>query len=94
MKELGYGRGYAYNPNYSCVLRVYQRQAPYLPLIDRHPVHNDYLPIQFRGQKFLKEAGDMSGKMWDEDALTMWEYEENGCKQWEGRLRAPNIGAQ
>jgi len=47
-------------------------------LYRRHPVHNDYLPIQFRGQSFLKEAGDMAEKLWDEDALLRWESEENG----------------
>lgn len=68
MKELGYARGYAYNPEYV------------------HPVHNDYLPIQFRGEVFLKKADDQSGKLWDEDALVRWENEENGGKDWEGRL--------
>jgi len=68
MKELGYARGYAYNPNYV------------------HPVHNDYLPIQFKGRTFMKEADDVSGKLWDEEALVRWENEENGGKSWEGRL--------
>ncbi|KIM75450.1 hypothetical protein PILCRDRAFT_35723, partial [Piloderma croceum F 1598] len=67
MKELGYARGYAYNPDYA------------------HPVHNDYLPVQFRGDFFLKEVGDLSGKLWDEDALVRWENEENGGRDWEGR---------
>lgn len=57
-----------------------------LQLIDRHPVHNDYLPIQFREETFLKDAGDTSDKVWNEDALVVWESEENGGKEWEGRL--------
>lgn len=48
-------------------------------------MHNDYLPIQFRGESFLKEAGDRSGKIWDNDALVRWENEENGGRDWEGR---------
>lgn len=48
-------------------------------------MHNDYLPVQFRGDIFLKEAGDRSGKLWDEDALVRWENEDNGGRDWEGR---------
>ncbi|RDB16668.1 ATPase WRNIP1 C26H5.02c [Hypsizygus marmoreus] len=51
-----------------------------------HPVHNTYLPVQFEGEKFLREEGDMSGKLWDEEALSRWEYEANGGKEWEGRV--------
>ncbi|EGN99902.1 hypothetical protein SERLA73DRAFT_180189 [Serpula lacrymans var. lacrymans S7.3] len=50
-----------------------------------HPVHNEYLPIQFRGEQFLKEAGDLTDRRWDEDALVVWENEENGGKEWDGR---------
>lgn len=50
-----------------------------------HPVYNEYLPIQFRGDNFLRGKGDMTGKVWDEDALTKWENEANGGKEWEGR---------
>lgn len=49
----------------------------------RHPVHNDCLPPELRGQKFLRAPGDMEGKMWDEEALKRWES-ENG-RRWEGR---------
>lgn len=51
----------------------------------RHPVHNDYLPIAFRGEKFLKEVGDLSDKDWNEQELLRWEQEENGGRLWEGR---------
>ncbi|KAI0745327.1 hypothetical protein C8Q76DRAFT_852066 [Earliella scabrosa] len=67
MKQLGYARGYRYNPEYA------------------HPVTNDYLPIQFRGETFLRKEGDMADKVWDEDALRQWEFEENGGKPWAGR---------
>ncbi|KAI0758314.1 hypothetical protein BC629DRAFT_1584489 [Irpex lacteus] len=50
-----------------------------------HPVSNDYLPPQLKGSVFLKPAGDMSDKTWDEDALRKWEKEENDGKPWEGR---------
>ncbi|GLB37159.1 putative mgsA AAA+ ATPase C terminal [Lyophyllum shimeji] len=50
-----------------------------------HPVHNTYLPIQFQGEKFLREEGDMSDKLWDEHALSLWEREENAGKEWNGR---------
>lgn len=51
----------------------------------RHPVHNTYLPIQFEGQRFLKDENDTSGKVWDEEALIRWETEVNSGRQWEGR---------
>ncbi|KAJ6586811.1 hypothetical protein DFH09DRAFT_1141593 [Mycena vulgaris] len=54
-----------------------------------HPVHNTYLPAQFEGANFLDKAGDTSGKIWDEEALTSWETNANGGKPWEGRARAP-----
>jgi len=53
--------------------------------LSSHPVHNDYLPIQFRGDVFLREPGDLKGKVWDEDALRLWEHEMNGGKDWDGR---------
>ncbi|CDO69198.1 hypothetical protein BN946_scf185042.g100 [Trametes cinnabarina] len=67
MKDLGYARGYKYNPEYA------------------HPVTNDYLPIQFRGDEFLRKEGDKRDKVWDEDALRQWEFEENGGRPWSGR---------
>ncbi|KAG2145962.1 P-loop containing nucleoside triphosphate hydrolase protein [Suillus bovinus] len=54
----------------------------------RHPVCNDYLPIAFRGDSFLKEVGDLSDKVWDERELLRWEQEENGGRLWEGRSSA------
>lgn len=54
----------------------------------RHPVHNEYLPIAFRGDEFLKEVGDLSDKDWNEKELLRWEQEENGGRLWEGRSSA------
>jgi len=67
MKELEYGHGYCYNPDYI------------------HPVTNDYLPIQLRRNIFLRPVGDMTGKVWDEEALQRWELEENESRPWQGR---------
>ncbi|KAF7376055.1 hypothetical protein MSAN_00020300 [Mycena sanguinolenta] len=50
-----------------------------------HPVLNAYIPPQLQDAKFLKKAGDVSDKMWDEDALTTWEHNVNGGMPWEGR---------
>jgi putative ATPase len=91
MEDLGYGMGYCYNPNFVYVglfsLRdPIRRETCVRPY--RHPVHNDYLPIQFRGDHFLRVAGDLTGKVWDEDALRRWENEVNGGKEWEGRQRS------
>jgi putative ATPase len=52
----------------------------------RHPVHNTYLPLQFEGEVFLRDRGDTSGKIWDEDALRQWEHEMNGGKEWDKRI--------
>lgn len=51
----------------------------------RHPVHNDYLPPQFKDDVYLREPGDMTDTIWDEDALKRWEREVNGGKEWENR---------
>jgi putative ATPase len=51
-------------------------------------VHNDYLPVAFRGDKYLKEVGDLSDKDWNEQELLRWEQEENGGRSWEGRSSA------
>ncbi|KIO32309.1 hypothetical protein M407DRAFT_112573 [Tulasnella calospora MUT 4182] len=69
MKELGYGRGYLYNPTYA------------------HPVHNDFLPLQYKQEGFLRADGDLEGKVWDEDLLRQWEYMDNSGKDWEGRSK-------
>ena len=51
----------------------------------RHPVHNEYLPKFLQHEKFLKDEGDASDKLWDEDALLHWEKECNGGHHWSGR---------
>lgn len=57
-------------------------------------MHNDYLPITFRGDIFLKEAGDTSDKIWDEKELLRWEQEDNGGRIWEGRLDLQNANIE
>lgn len=51
-----------------------------------HPVHNDYLPSPVKRENILKEAGDMSDKLWDETALQQWEMQCNGGNPWSGRI--------
>ena len=53
--------------------------------VRRHPVTNDYLPIEVRDEVFLRAEGDKTGKVWDEAALAEWEVHENGGKPWAGR---------
>ena len=86
MQRLGYGDGYDYQPDY--------RWASPDSLIDqfssrfilrRHPVTNDYVPNEIKDMVFLKSEGDVSDKMWDEDALTRWEVKKNNGVPWEGR---------
>ncbi|KAK0485676.1 P-loop containing nucleoside triphosphate hydrolase protein [Armillaria novae-zelandiae] len=55
-----------------------------------HPVHNNYMPIQFEGEEFLKKVDDKSGKIWDEAALREWELLENHGHDWEGRSQNLN----
>lgn len=64
---------------------VILRLTKYDTYIDSHPVTNDYLPEQFKGEVFLRQEGDLTDKTWDEAALHKWEMEENGGVEWEGR---------
>ncbi|THH03202.1 hypothetical protein EW145_g6445 [Phellinidium pouzarii] len=59
-----------------------------------HPVHNQYLPTDLKGEVFLLKEGDLSDKTWDEDALKVWEKERHGGQQWEGRLPKPAESVQ
>lgn len=52
----------------------------------RHPVTNEYLPSCLQGEIILRKEGDVSDKLWDEDALRRWEEVENGGQEWAGRL--------
>jgi len=54
-----------------------------------HPVTNDYLPIQFRSEVFLRRPGELGDKIWDEEALSLWEMEENQGRLWSGRKMVP-----
>ena len=84
MKGLGYGGGYAYNPDYMCVL------PPPLLLCradagGRHPVTNEYLPPSLQNEVFLRPEGDTTDKIWDEEMLKRWEERKNGGQPWPGR---------
>ena len=46
---------------------------------------NEYLPPELAGERFLYPTGDLTGKLWDEDALNNWEEKENDGKRWTGR---------
>ena len=52
----------------------------------RHPVHNQFLPTEVKDEVFLLKEGDTSDKAWDEEALKVWEKEENGGRKWGGRM--------
>ena len=54
-------------------------------IIFRHPVTNEYLPSEFRGETILRQVSDLTGKKWDDDALKQWEEIENGGQEWAGR---------
>lgn len=53
--------------------------------LSRHPVTNDYVPGDIKDMVFLKPEGDISDKLWDEDALKRWELKKNHGMPWEGR---------
>jgi putative ATPase len=53
--------------------------------LSRHPVTNDYVPEEIKDMVFLKPEGDISDKLWDEDALKRWELKKNRGMPWEGR---------
>ncbi|KAI0260137.1 hypothetical protein BC834DRAFT_925966 [Gloeopeniophorella convolvens] len=50
-----------------------------------HPVPNEYLPQRLSGELILRKEGDLSDKIWDEEALRHWEEAENDGLYWEGR---------
>lgn len=94
MKELGYARGYHYNPEYAYVIILTMSSC--LRLICNyshfisHPVTNDYVPDEFKNEVFLRKEGDMSDKVWDGEALCLWEAKENGGQSWPGRQDLPS----
>lgn len=57
-------------------------------ILYRHPIHNTYLPAQFRDATFLKVAGDTTGKAWDEEALVLWEKTEHGGNDGREEMRS------
>ncbi|KAH9060770.1 P-loop containing nucleoside triphosphate hydrolase protein [Lactarius vividus] len=50
-----------------------------------HPVTNEYLPLEVRGETILCKADDLTGRKWDDDALRQWEEIENSGQVWAGR---------
>ena len=46
---------------------------------------NEYLPSRVQGEIILHEEGDLSDKLWDEEALRRWEEVENERRAWHGR---------
>jgi putative ATPase len=38
-----------------------------------------------QGELILRKEGDLSDKLWDEEALRRWEEVENGGRDWKGR---------
>ena len=43
---------------------------------------NEYLPSTTQDEIILRKEGDLSDKLWDEDALRRWEEVENGGREW------------
>ena len=90
MEEIGHGEVYRYQPEYLCASS--SLFAPSLCSdifcfhILRHPVTNEYLPPHVQGEVILRKEGDLSDKLWDEEALRRWEEIENGGRDWKGRL--------
>jgi putative ATPase len=87
MQQLGYGDGYHYQPDYRCV-QLMNNLNPRFPshfIMRRHPVTNDYVPDKIKDVVFLKSEGDISDKIWDDDALRRWELKKNRGIAWEGR---------
>ena len=85
MKDLGYSEGYRYNPDYAWVISftIKPKERTYELISNSHPVDNTYLPPEIQGQRFLRQEGDKTGKLWDEEALKRWESVHN--TRWEGR---------
>ena len=47
-------------------------------------MYNQYLPTELKDEIYLLKEGDDSDKVWDEEALKLWEREENDGREWEG----------
>ncbi|EJD41132.1 P-loop containing nucleoside triphosphate hydrolase protein [Auricularia subglabra TFB-10046 SS5] len=75
LKELGWGRGYAYNPGFAHP--VWNEFLPVKAL--------EAAGVGEQERQFLRDDGDKMGKTWDEDLLEKWEWFSNGGKRWEGR---------
>jgi len=86
MEVIDNGKAYRYHPEYVCVgSHLGQSEAVPNDLCFRHPVTNEYLPSGVQGEIILRKEGDLSDRLWDEDALRRWEELENGGQSWTGR---------
>jgi putative ATPase len=86
MEVIGNGKAYKYQPEYVYVGSHWNRSwAVPNDLGFRHPVTNEYLPSRVQGEIILRKEGDLSDKLWDEEALARWEELENGERAWTGR---------
>jgi putative ATPase len=86
MEVIGDGKAYKYQPEYVYVgSHLEQSRAVPNDLGFRHPVTNEYLPSRVQGEIILRKEGDLSDKVWDEEALARWEELENGERVWTGR---------
>ena len=82
---------YKYHPEYRYAMsRLHGLGSQNFFVIRRHPVTNEYLPSSVQGKVILRKEGDLSDKLWDEDALRRWEELENEGQAWIGR-RVGNV---
>ncbi|KAK4689799.1 putative ATPase, partial [Tremellales sp. Uapishka_1] len=74
MKDLGYGHGYSYNPDYSHP--VYNEYLPFQ--LAKHSSFSNTPEEQI----LRSEEVEKSGKRWEEDRLHEWEWKMNERKEW------------
>lgn len=77
--------GITTSQNIGVLLNNLTGRNPSHSILRRHPVTNDYVPDEIKDTVFLKPAGDLSDKLWDDDALRRWELKKNHGMPWEGR---------
>lgn len=78
MKQLGYGRDYAYNPDYA-----HPVSNEYLPAHLRDKT--SLVPSPTTDSILRTTAVEADTKRWDEEKLRIWEEECNGGAPWPGR---------
>lgn len=78
MKKLGYGRAYAYNPDFA-----HPVTNEYLPR--QYQKHSSLVPTPTTESLLRTAAVEAEDKYWDERKLKEWEEERNGGAPWPGR---------